>query len=195
MKTRSNFEDAGWDISGGTDTIWYQAYTAAVPEVPEVPGYWVEGGYDHLEGESVCVYADGIPLGNYTITDGDIAGLDEDAYTTIIIGINYYSVYESFPMIVRGKFGTSQGWRTSIRNATVDFYETLGCNVGVTQDASVDWRFSTDNFATRIDPTTEIKEAPFLWGVNREPVVYLWEWDPIPTTIRSMDTKLEVTIK
>ena len=31
LKRKSNFTDAGWDM----DTIWYQAYTAAVPEVPD----------------------------------------------------------------------------------------------------------------------------------------------------------------
>ncbi len=174
MQTQANYEAAGWDF----DTIWH---------IPPGEGHYETIPQPHIPLE-VCVYADGVPLGVFDVNEddpNDILGLDEDDYDVIIAGINYYSIYESFPLEL--------GNDTNIHNVAVDFYESLGCNVGVTFAASEDWLFSEDNFATRIDMVTEIKDAPFFWGTSREPVVYLWEWDPIPLCIRAIIPKLEVT--
>ncbi len=178
-----------------TNIVWWvipdeTTYDPDIPEVPAIPGIEPNNveGYDHLLGEEVCVYADGRPLGVFTVTE-DANGtvvIDLGAeYDVVIAGINYYSIYESFPLEL--------GNDTNIHNVTVDFYESLGCNVGVTFAASEDWLFSEDDFATRIDLVTEVKDAPFFWGTSREPVVYLWEWDPIPLCIRAIIPKLEVT--
>jgi hypothetical protein len=35
--------------------------------------------------------------------------------------------------------------------------------------------------------------APFLRGMSRSPSIYLWEWDPIPLTIRSITANMEIT--
>jgi hypothetical protein len=98
---------------------------------------------DHLLGVEVCVYADGTPIGNYTVT-ADANGtnvIDLGAsYDTVIAGINYYSVYESFPLIEQ---------KTGIRRLAMDFYETLGCNVGVSQAQSSNLEFSTDTAGRR----------------------------------------------
>lgn len=200
-----------WDAAvGGAwiqgDAVWAGDLGTVTPAVPAIPGvepnyvdvndYYISD-FANVADIEFCVYADGRPIGVFSVIEdaNGTAVLDLGAeYDVVIAGINYFSVYESFPMVIGGRFGTSEGWRTSIRNATVDFYETLGSYVGVTQDASVNWKFSGDDFATRIDPITEIKEAPFLWGTTREPVVYLWVWKPIPFCMRSIDSKLEVRI-
>lgn len=177
LKTNPNYPDS-WDF----DTIWFQEYS---PATPEIPGYWLTGEWTHLGNDmEVCVYADGVPLGTYYIVDGDIDGLDESLYTTIIAGINYYSTYESFPLEL--------GNESNIHNVTIDFLETLGCHVGVSRSNSTDWQFSEDDFATRLDMVTEIKEAPFFWGSSLEPVVHLWTWIPVPNTVRNIITKMKV---
>ena len=168
--------------------------TPAVPGVPgvegveAVPGHWetIDSGYMPNE---VCVYADGTPLGVFDVNPADtndILGLDESLYTTIIAGINYWSTYESFPLEL--------GNETNIHNATIDFYESLGCNVGVSRADSEDWLFSEDEFATRLAMVTEIKDAPFYWGTKRDPVVHLWVWIPVPMTVRNIINKMEVEI-
>lgn len=174
MADRDLFD--GWNF----DTIWDIKCT------PEMPGYWAETGYDYLEGASVCVYADGKPVGNYTVVNGDLDGFDESLYTTIIVGINYYSTYESFPLEL--------GNETNIHNVTIDFYETLGCNVGVSRDNSENWLFSEDDFATKLDLVTDFKDAPLFWGTNKEPVAFLWLWEPIPLCFRNIIIDMEVEI-
>ncbi len=159
--------------------------TPAIPAVPAVPGYWTPGLSHIGTGNDVCVYADGIPIGVYTVdSEGGIDGLDETAYDVLIAGINYYSTYESFPLRYTEE--------SNIHNVMIDFYESLGCNAGVSRTNSEDWRFSKDNFATKLDLVTEFKNAPFFWGTNRDPVVHLWTWIPVPNTMRQIITELEV---
>jgi len=177
MKRPATYD--GWDF----ETIWNDMGWSA--GVDGVAGYLdtIDVGYDRFEGEDLCVFADGRPLGTFTVVDGELDGLNEDDYTTIIAGLNYYSIYESFPLIPYPEY-------TSIRNVKIDFYESMGCHVGVSIDDSVDWIFSYDDFATAIDPVTEVKSAPFMWGSTREPIIYLHEWDPIPLTVRGIYIKL-----
>ena len=179
LKTNPNYPDA-WDF----DTIWFQDYTAAIEGVPGFADT-VDVGYDRYEGEQLCVYADGIPLGTYTVVSGELDGLDESLYTTITAGINYYSTYESFPLVSP---------ETNIHNVAIDFYNSLGCHVGVSRANSEDWLFSDDEFATRLDLVTEIKDAPFFWGTKRMPIIHIHEWDPIPLIVRNISTKLEIEI-
>ena len=173
MKRETTYVD--WDF----DMIWYQEYTAE---------YTIEGQDigNPYRGHEVCVYADGIPLGVYSLSANDandIVGINEDDYDVIIAGLNYYSIYESFPLVPNGYY-------SSIKDVKIDFHESMGCKVGVGLDDSVDWIFSYDDFATAIEPVTEIKYAPFIWGRSREPVICLWEWDPVPMTIRGIYPKV-----
>uniref|UniRef100_A0A6M3KCD9 Putative tail tubular protein n=1 Tax=viral metagenome TaxID=1070528 RepID=A0A6M3KCD9_9ZZZZ len=173
--------------------------TPAVPAIPPIPG--IEPNMiaaDHLANTEVCVYADGRPIGNYTVTE-DVNGVNVidfgEKYDVIIAGINYYSIYESFPLILGSGSSLTSGFQSRIQNVKIDFYESMGCNIGVSIDNSVDWKFSYDNFATAIAPIEEIKSAPFVWGTTREPIIYLWLWKPIPMTIRSINPKMLITIE
>ena len=56
----------------------------------------------------------------------------------------------------------------------------------------MDWQFSANDFATRLEMVTEIKDAPFFWGRKRDPIVHIHEWDPVPLTIRNIITRMEV---
>ena len=179
MQTQANYEAAGWDF----DTIWVLT-EVTTPGTPAVPAYTVYSGYI---SDELCVYADGIPLGVFDVNSSDandILGLDEDDYDVIIAGINYYSIYESFPLELANE--------TNIQNVTIDFYESLGCNIGVSIPNSENWIFSQDDFATKLDLVTEIKDAPFMWGTKRDPVVYSWLWIPVPMTLRGIYVDLEI---
>ena len=188
MKTRSLYDDS-WDF----DTIWDMV--ADVAAVPAVPGYWdtIDVAYDHLEGRLVCVYADGRPVGSYTVVDGELSGFDESEYTTITAGLNYYSIYESFPLIIGSQGQTSAGMQTRILDVTIDFHESLGAHLGVDLINSSDLQFSEDDFATYQEMVTDYKYIPFPRGSSREPVLYLWEWDPVPMTIRGLYPSIEVS--
>lgn len=176
MKTQSNYEAAGWDFN----TVWEMTdYSLAV----EVAESFNDGPGTHLDGESVCVYADAIPRGTFTMDGNDIADFNEADYTVVIAGLNYFSIYESLPLTKD---------KTRIVHAAIDFYESLGANVGVSYASSDAWRFSSDGFATQLDPVTEIKFGTFPRGWGNEPVLYIWNYDPTPTCIRGAFLGIEI---
>lgn len=151
----------------------------------------------HLESATVCVYADGIPLGTYGVVQ-DVNGTWvadlEDDYSVVIAGINYYSIYETFPLERDQRLQQIKTRKASITGVRLDFYETMGCHIGVDLTNSTDLQFSDDDFATAMDAWTGAKIITFPRGVSREPILYLWEWDPIPMKLRGMYSTLNVVV-
>ena len=76
---------------------------------------------------------------------------------------------------------------------TIDFHESLGAHLGVDMTNSSDLQFSEDDFATYQEMVTGYKYIPFPRGSSREPVLYLYEWEPVPLTIRGLYPSIEVT--
>ncbi len=165
--------------------------------VPVVPG--IEPNFvavDHFPPDvNMCVYADGAPIGNF-ISETDANGtvvLDLGAtYDTVQAGINYFSIYESFPLERPRQFRAIKTQKASITNLRMDFYETLGVNLGVSITNYSPIQFSEDDFATRQDMVTGAKIATFPRGISREPIVYLWEWLPVPWSMRAFYATLNV---
>jgi hypothetical protein len=165
--------------------------TEGAPADPNAPDseYWT--GYDQGIGLTTCVYADGRPIGTFVVDANGALDLGA-TYDVVIAGINYYSIFETTPLWRPGTVGR---WAV-IDDVTIDFYESMGAHVGANMDYSADWLFSDDEFATAIPPFSGFKgPAPFLRGPDQEPEVYIWEWDPIPMTIRSIGADMEVTIE
>jgi len=143
----------------------------------------------------MCVYADGRPLpGTYTVDANGVIDVNGE-YSIVIAGLNYFSILETMPLVNEETIGRP----TAIKSVAVDFFETMGAHVGSDIDHASDWTFSIDDFNTAIDPYTGYKPpmgySPFVRGMSRQPVVYIWEWDPIPMTIRSITANLEVTFE
>jgi hypothetical protein len=168
--------------------------TASVPAVPGSGITWEIGDNGSLKDAYLCLYADGIPQGSFYATDDAIEDWN-DTYTVIIAGINYYSIYETFPMIYKDQWiGGTGARKTSIERVRLDFYETMGCNFGVSLDEYSALEFSQDDFATAMDPYSGAKIVTFPRGITREPILHLWLWDPIPMGIRGMYPTMNVVI-
>ena len=58
------------------------------------PGTATLTGLDHLEGETVGVWADGQDRGDYVVSSGSIT-IDSDAYTSVVAGLRYTADYKS----------------------------------------------------------------------------------------------------
>ncbi len=143
---------------------------------------------DHFPADvNMCVYADGVPIGNFvseTDPNGTVVLNLGAEYNTIQAGINYYSVYESYLLAPKN---------TMIKDITLDFFETLGAHVGVDQTFSTDLKFSFDNFATRQEMVTDWKYSPWVRGMTFDPRLYLWEWEPVPMSLRGASIQMEIT--
>ncbi|NIP50913.1 MAG: hypothetical protein GWN76_13080, partial [candidate division Zixibacteria bacterium] len=132
--------------------------------------YYVDSGtgawntLTHLEGATVAGYADGRPIGTYTVSSGAIS--PTGTYTNKLAGLPFTSVYETMPLYAIGKDGPVLGEWTDIMDLRVKFYKSLGCHVGPDSSNLVDWEFSPDSFATTLDVVTDFKVAPFVWGLD-----------------------------
>lgn len=170
--------ESGFDVSGNPTIIYWilpDEYTREYEETVAVEAQdayveTVDVNYTHLEGRYVCVFADGEPLGTYLVQDSNLVGIDPNEYTTFLAGLNYYSIYESFPIL------GVKDHRANIQRVALDLYETYGLNLGVDMDNSSEIDFS--------QMETDYKIAEFPRGTTREPIVYLWVWEPTPFTLR-----------
>ena len=172
----------GWLSSSVPTGFIPDEYTREFTETVAVEGqdaYW-ETKYVGYHADEVCVYADGVSLGTFDVNEddaNDIIGIDEDAYDVIIAGINYYSIYESFPLVASE---IARNQRTVTQRVALDLYQTKGVNLGTSMAYS-----SPIEFADVNDLYTGFKIAEFPRGTFREPVIYLWEYEPYPWCLRA----------
>jgi len=141
--------------------------------------------------ESCGVYADGRPVGSFTVNGSGVVDV-EDEYDVAIVGLTYTSTLQTMPLVDQ----ETQSRASRIKSIAVDFIETMGAHVGASTDKAADWIFSDDDFATSMDPYTGYKPrrgyAPFLRSDSRKPVVTIYETDPVPLTVRSVTVNMEV---
>jgi hypothetical protein len=82
---------------------------------------------------------------------------------------------------------TSKTKNVTVQKVSLDLFETLGVNLGTSMDYSSDIQFATDMF-------TGFKQMSFPRGTFREPVMYLWVWEPVPWTLRGIYVEEEIII-
>lgn len=85
-------------------------------------------GLDHLEGEDVAVVADGILIGDKTVSSGSITLAT--AATQVIAGLGYTCAYETLDAELPLSQAVTLGKRKRIDSADVRFYKTLGGKIG-----------------------------------------------------------------
>jgi hypothetical protein len=151
----------------------------------------------HLEGETVALFADGRPIGSYTVSSGAIS--PSGSYTNHVVGLPYTSVYESMPLVAYVGGDSTGSLKARTRKVQVDVHESLGFHIGSDSSNLSDVEFSTDSFATTIDVYTGLKPSynymPFMHGWSREPIVYVSEADPVPLTVRGLSVQMEVVVE
>ena len=145
---------------------------------------------DWLIAEEVAVFADGRPIGNYTVSPA--GAISASGYTNYIIGLPYTSIYESMP-IVAGAGGISSAlMKTSVFSVNIDFQETLACNLGTDADHVTAIKFSDDSFATTAEVFTGIKAMTFPRGISRDTTIYIDVNSPVPMTVRAINPTLKI---
>lgn len=92
---------------------------------------WIEEtiiyGLDHLEGKTVDILADDIPLAQQVVTDGLIT-LPRYA-SKVEIGLNYETEIEDLPVEIQTMTGTTQSQKVSIHEIWVLLDKSIGCEV------------------------------------------------------------------
>jgi hypothetical protein len=171
---------------------WYPIYGTASPDYDDFPvagepvdwGFQLDcaisqddgtgkatwDGLDHLEGETVRCLADGIDMGEFTVTAGEIT-LPRDANRTLI-GLMFAPTIEMLPPEIGTTEGTSQASAMSINSVTVRLNNTIGCVVNGEEIAP-----------GRITGPDQLDTAPELFTGDK-PVSNLgWAQGDAPVTI------------
>ncbi|GAB2493931.1 phage tail protein [Arenimonas alkanexedens] len=95
------------------------------------PGSAVWTGLDHLEGKTVDCVADGVDMGQFTVTGGSIT-LPRLAYA-VEIGLNYVTRIKTLTPEIGTGSGSSQGDNCKINKVTIRLLETIGGELDGTQ--------------------------------------------------------------
>ena len=133
--------NVGKQRSGDADNMWY--LDAAVKTTGS--GLTTITGLDHLEGETVCVLADGIK-GSYTVASGSITL--SVAADTVIVGLPVTSTFEPFDLETEESVGKRKQlyqtkmmiWRSlggSIASDGKDYQDLIYQTAGETMDESI----------------------------------------------------------
>ena len=88
-------------------------------------------GLDHLEGETVQIYADGANFGTATVTDGAITFAE--AANRIIVGLPFRYTLKPMRFDIAIDGGT-KGSLKGFKEVVLSLYETLGVHYGVDVD-------------------------------------------------------------
>jgi len=169
---RSNafFVDAGITDEGGDTTI---------------------SGLDHLEGQTVAVWADGAVFATETVVGGEIT--IATASTTVQVGLPYTYKLEPMRIDIATPGGTTYGSKKAVYEIMVSFFETLNAQYGDgvnTHDFG--WR-TTEEYGAPPALKTGDKEAVFDGGITTNIRLVISGSDPAPCTVRAILAKIEVT--
>lgn len=80
-------------------------------------------GLSHLEGETVCVWANSKDLGTYTVTSGQITGLSESV-TRAFVGLSYTAQFKSTKLAYGAQMGSSLTQRKRINQLGIILKDT-----------------------------------------------------------------------
>jgi len=197
---RDNAEDEVWavvlmgsnhyltrlnDREWGTDylTEWqgsdlYKVYTA--------PGSTTLTGLDHLEGKTVSVVADGVVKANAVVLGGEIT-IDASTYTTVVVGLPFTSTVEPMHINLETRYGSSQGNKTDIRTAKVQFKDTFSAKCGQQHGELEAVRFNPDDSGLHSD-------YGLAWFENSSEFLQtckITQDEPMPCTVLAVIPEIE----
>lgn len=154
-----------------------QTDAAIVGSNPAGSATW--GGLGSLEGKTCDVKADGVYMGQFTVTDGSIT-LPRTA-KAVEIGLHYDSEITFLSPNVSGGLGTSQGNQQRTGAVILRFLNTIRCLVG---DQILPFRhFGTNVLDKPPEPFTgDINISEFGWGPLSEITIKQdqpYDWYPL----------------
>ena len=91
------------------------------------PGATVWTGLGHLEGKTVDIVADGVPMPQQVVTGGQVT-ISRNAFA-VQIGLPYKTRIKTLTPEVQGSTGSAQGNSMRVAEITLRFLETIGCVV------------------------------------------------------------------
>lgn len=148
----------------------------------------VWSGFDHLEGETVDVLADGVVMPQLVVSGGEIT-LPRTA-SAIEAGLHYETEIDPLMPSIQGMSGLGQGEATSINEIIVRLHETVGAEVG---GQTIPFRqFGTGILNQPITPFTGDKRISKLGWANGEIDALIAQRQPLPLQVLAIIFKMTV---
>ena len=147
--------------------------------VQKSPGSATVTGLGYLEGKTVGVVADGVDIGDYTVTSGEIT-LTRSA-ATAVVGLRFTPTIKLLTPETGTGMGVSIGGKVSSSAVRVLFHETIGCNV---EGKPLAWRtFGEDVLDNDISPRSEWQDVSRLGWSSDSGEIELTQPQAYPFTI------------
>lgn len=152
-------------------------------------------GLDHLEGESVRVLGDGVLLGDYTVSSGQIDLGTGKEVEDAVIGFKFRTEFKPMKFDIDNVAGNSQGQYKVIKKIEVLLKDSLGPDVydDRGKKISLKWRDADDETDTPLPLYTGVKEASPDGRPSEDPYFTLVSEDPYPMTVTSVVARYEIT--
>lgn len=147
-------------------------------------------GLDHLEGQTVGIFADGAREPPQVVVDGSIT--IQQAASTIHVGLPYTSRIKTLPIVSQTQDGTNMGRKKRVRKVLVNVLETAGLTVRASGRAEVtDLRSATTPMgkATDLQTGTITVRVDDRW--DNGGVLEFEVAGPEPCTIRAITPAFE----
>jgi hypothetical protein len=146
----------------------------------------VFSGFDHLEGETVSVIADGLYVGEKVVSSGDIT-LDEAA-TEVIAGLGYRAILKPTNFNMGSVLGISQAVTKSVDTFTARFYRTIGAKFGSSLDDLEDINFRDPTLPNDdpIQPYSGDLELAFKEGWDNKLHIVFVQDIPLPMHVMAI---------
>lgn len=183
MQTKSNYEDAGWDL----DTIWY---IPVATEGQEEAWGDTPTGYSHLIGETVNILADGVKQPQQTVdVNGDIDDTEFSDATDIIVGLPI--TYKLIPQEMN--YGDLAFiLRKNIRGLKLDLFKSLDGRYGPNINSTDKIDYTYENYDSGPVLFTGNIELPFDGTYDNAGDIIIWDDGPLPFTVLGMAVNIEV---
>ena len=173
-----------WDY----DTSGFTAYTSG-GSVQQVEDTFA--GLDHLEGETVKVWADGIVLSDEVVVNG-VVTIDV-ASSIVAIGLPYTAKIETLPIRIDPQ---DIALNKKIQRLWVDLYKSGAFSFGPGSTADLTtvnmWQESTLTAKQPLYTSTrKMKQFAFTYAGYVKQTVFLQSDQPVPLTIRAIVAEIE----
>jgi len=145
-------------------------------------------GLDYLEGRSVSVVADGVPLANKTVLLGSI-NIGSTGHTRVVVGLDYTATLAPMYLDIETRSGTSMASKKDAQSATIRFKDTYQAKVGQTKTTTDAVKFNPDITATNL-----YSEDATVWMDNGSEflkLIYVINDTPTPCTVLAMVVNVE----
>lgn len=167
-----------FDSSDDEDAIPYYMDMATI--VTNSPADTTVSGLEDYEGQEVSIIADGVYVGEETVSSGEIE-LDTAA-STILVGYKYTAYLKTTKIEAGGEEGSSQGDIKRIHRAMVRLYKTTKIAMGPDSDSTDEYTF--DETVYTGDEVVDFPSSP-----DRQGQVYIKSDEPTPCNVLMISMK------